>query len=88
MLSGLPPASKHPNIMEINHEMPYMEENTVNMFESRKSSTGGLEVLQIIFQSMARDMYKLPSVKKLYEKRKEFDLIVVNHMFNEVSVSF
>ena len=85
MLTGLPPSSKHPNITDINHEMPYVGDTTRNMFEKGKSS-GGLATFMITLPAMARDMYNVPSVRKLYEKRKEFDLIIVNHMFNEVSI--
>ena len=83
----LPPFFKHPNITEINHGMTQMEDNTVNMFVNRKSSTGGLGVFKIILPAMARDLYKVPSVKTLYEKRKEFDLVLIDHLFNEVSAS-
>lgn len=59
----------------------------MNMFEQRKGSVaGGLEILKIILPAMAKDIYKVPSVKKLYENRKEFDLVVLDHMMNEVSV--
>lgn len=85
MLTGLPPVSKNKNIYEINHELTYMSELTVNMFERGKDAAGGLASFQVILPALARELYKVPAVKQLYEKRKDFDLIVVNHLFNEVS---
>ena len=87
MLSGLPPVSKHPNITEINHGLSYLDSSERNMFHERTQARGIISTFQRILPLMAQEMYKVPSVKKLYEERKEFDLIVVNHMFNEVSVS-
>ncbi|XP_045123982.1 UDP-glycosyltransferase UGT5-like isoform X4 [Portunus trituberculatus] len=88
ILSGLPQSSKHSNILEINHEMPYMGDSSKSVFEKGKSATGGLGTFAITLPAMARQMYKIPSVKQLYEKRKEFDLIIVNHMFNEIAYPF
>lgn len=65
-----------------------MGDSSKTVFEKGKSASGGLGVFAITLPAMAREMYKVPSVKQLYEKRKEFDLIIVNHMFNEVSNSF
>ncbi|KAG0730425.1 2-hydroxyacylsphingosine 1-beta-galactosyltransferase [Chionoecetes opilio] len=87
MLTNLPPASKNPNIMEINHDLPYMGDATQNMFDKGKK-TGGLGDFQYMLPAIAKELYKVPAVKKLYDKRKEFDLIAVNHMFNEIAYPF
>lgn len=70
ILSGFPPTSIHPNVTEENHELPHMKEGSKNMFEIRKSQSGGLGLFQIMLPAIARDMYKVPSVKKLYEKKE------------------
>lgn len=86
MLTNHPKSSKHPNIHEVTHGLPYFREDGKNMFEVRKQSKmGGLQLFVDSLPLIARDMYQVPEVKELYERRKEFDLIVVNHMFNEVS---
>ncbi|XP_045118669.1 UDP-glycosyltransferase UGT5-like [Portunus trituberculatus] len=88
MVSGMPPASKHPNILEINHGMQHMNEGTKNMFDLRKGKGKDLDMFKVMLPSMAHDMYKLPAIKELYDKRKDFDLIVINHMFNEFAYPF
>lgn len=88
ILSGLPPTSKHPNVTEINHELPHLGDNINDMFQHVNSLVGGWELFKIPLPAMARDIYKVPSVKKLYEKRKEFDLVVIDFMFNEIIYPF
>ena len=56
------------------------------MFANWNDSSGGLAGFEVILPAIAKKIYKVPSVKKLYEKRKEFDLVVIDHLFNEVSV--
>ncbi|XP_042233287.1 UDP-glycosyltransferase UGT5-like isoform X2 [Homarus americanus] len=88
MLTNHPKSSKHPNIFEVTHGLPHFREDNVNMFDSRKDPTGGLNIFVTALPAIARDMYKVKAVKDLYDKRKDFDLIVVNHMFNEVAYPF
>lgn len=88
MLTGHPPSSRNPSIYEINHELPFLDFLNLknkSIFERRKDGTGGLTTFKTLLPAVARDLYKVPAVMELYEKRKEFDLIVVNHIFNEVS---
>ncbi|XP_063840631.1 UDP-glycosyltransferase UGT5-like isoform X5 [Scylla paramamosain] len=84
MLVSLPPVFKHPNVTEINFEVPIPH---INFFVEGKF-LGSLPAVGEKLPKMARDLYQLPSVKMLYEKRKEFDLIIVDHMFNEISAQF
>ncbi|KAK8404010.1 hypothetical protein O3P69_000225 [Scylla paramamosain] len=84
MLVSLPPVFKHPNVTEINFEVPIPH---INFFVEGKF-LGSLPAVGEKLPKMARDLYQLPSVKMLYEKRKEFDLIIVDHMFNEVGYPF
>lgn len=87
MLTNLTKVSKHPNIKEVNHyATPFNDEDT-NMFECLKDPTGSFLVLERIIVPVARNFYKDPTVKELYERRKEFDLFIVDHAFNEVSFS-
>ncbi|KAG0703732.1 UDP-glucuronosyltransferase 2B28 [Chionoecetes opilio] len=59
-----------------------------DMFEVRKASAGGLEIFKDVLPGLAKDLYKVPAVKKLYEKRKEYDLIITDHLFNEIAYPF
>lgn len=84
ILSALPPISKHPNVKEINHGIPTKNEST-NMFEIRKNDpTKGFSFFQYILPKLAREMYDVPAVKELYDKRKEFDIFLIDELFNEV----
>lgn len=88
MLSNNPKSSRHPNIYEFEHGLPDFNTDNMNMFDIRKDPTGGFTLFTIALPAIARKLYKVPKVKELYEKRKEFDLIIVNHMFNEVVYPF
>ncbi|KAK8404012.1 hypothetical protein O3P69_000227 [Scylla paramamosain] len=84
ILASLPPVSKHPNVTEINHGIP---KPYINLFVEGKS-LGGLLAMGNDISALARDLYQIPSVKQLYEKRKEFDLILVDNMMNEAVYPF
>ncbi|ROT73743.1 UDP-glucuronosyltransferase [Penaeus vannamei] len=88
MLVNHPPASKHPNVLEINHELPDFRVENLNMFETRGNTAAVFGLFQKALPAIASKLYKVPKVKELYDKRKEFDLIVINHMFNEVAYPF
>lgn len=84
MLTNIPIASKHPNITEVNHGLSYFENAKRNMFEVRKNEN--FDGLKKTILSFTKNLYKMQAVTELYERRKEFDLIVVNYKFNEVRI--
>ncbi|XP_063840618.1 UDP-glycosyltransferase UGT5-like isoform X2 [Scylla paramamosain] len=86
MLTNIPVASKHPNITEVNHGLSYFEDAKRNMFEVRKNEN--FDGLKKTILSFAKNLYKRQAVTELYERRKEFDLIVVNYKFNEMVYPF
>lgn len=88
MLTNHPPHSKHPNIKEIHHGMDDFNEDGMNMFATRKDPSKMGSLFTIALPSMAKKLYKIPEVKALYDNRKEFDLIAMNHMFNEIAYPF
>ncbi|XP_076063027.1 UDP-glucosyltransferase 2-like [Oratosquilla oratoria] len=88
MLSNLPPTTKHPNIHEVCHGLKDFDTDSINVFEIRKQSPGVFGHFQAVLPPIARKLYHVPSVKNLYERRKEFDIIIINHMFNEVAYPF
>ncbi|KAG0730428.1 UDP-glucuronosyltransferase 2B7 [Chionoecetes opilio] len=88
ILSSLPLGFKHPNVTEIYHDLMQKHKLPDDMFEVRKASAGGLEIFKDVLPGLAKDLYKVPAVKKLYEKRKEYDLIITDHEFNEIAYPF
>ena len=84
MLSGLDkPGSKHANIKEIYHGVPPFDEETLDMFKER--ATGNVfEAFKLYLPKLAREMYEVPEVKELYEKKNEFDVVMIDSLFNEV----
>ncbi|KAK8724709.1 hypothetical protein OTU49_011231, partial [Cherax quadricarinatus] len=77
---------EHPNITEITHGIPQVEQ--ANMFEYRNDWISSWSIFAEILPTFASNFYKVPKVKKLYERRKEFDLFMVDHGFNEVVYPF
>ncbi|KAK3860902.1 hypothetical protein Pcinc_033082 [Petrolisthes cinctipes] len=88
MMSNTAKPMNHPNIHEFDHGVPDFNEDNINMFEARKQKFGGLGTLNTILPAVARKLYKRPEVMKLYNRRKEFDVIIIDHMFNEVAYPF
>ncbi|XP_050693304.1 UDP-glycosyltransferase UGT5-like isoform X2 [Eriocheir sinensis] len=86
MLTSLPSSSKNQNITEIKYELPHF--SLKSSFERRNDGIGGLGLFKNILPAIARELYKVPAVKQLYEKRKDFDLIAVDHLFNELAYPF
>ncbi|XP_045595169.1 UDP-glycosyltransferase UGT5 isoform X2 [Procambarus clarkii] len=78
----------HPNIHEFTHGLPDYQHENISMFDFLKDPTGGLSKHVKIAPIIARELYKVSAVKDLYEKRKEFDLIIVDQLFNEVAYPF
>ena len=85
MITNHPKSSTNPNIVEVHHGLPHLNESNIDVFSARGEQSGGLSKFKDYLPAMARDLYKIPSIKQLYEKRKEFDLIIINQLFNEVS---
>ncbi|KAK8399519.1 hypothetical protein O3P69_003537 [Scylla paramamosain] len=84
MLTMVPESSTHPNITEISFTLPNMTSLTsLSMFDFTTTS-----LRATYMPAMAREMYKVPLVKKLYKERKQFDLIVVDYTFGQVVYPF
>ncbi|XP_047491391.1 UDP-glycosyltransferase UGT5-like [Penaeus chinensis] len=83
-----PPVSKHPNIEEIDHDLPDFKTESMDLFATRADPAGVFTLFQKALPNLARKLYKVPKVKELYDRRKEFDIIIIDHMFNEVVYPF
>nr|XP_053653615.1 UDP-glycosyltransferase UGT5-like [Cherax quadricarinatus] len=88
MLTNQPKSSKHPNIEDIPHDLPYFRLDSINVFDNRKNQSRPMQILETVLPAVARELYKVPVVKDLYKKRKEFDVMVIDQLFNEVAYPF
>nr|XP_053653646.1 UDP-glycosyltransferase UGT5-like [Cherax quadricarinatus] len=88
MLTNQPKSSKHLNIEDIPHDLPYFREDNINVFDKRKNISGFFQVFETALPALAKELYKVPVVKDLYKRRKEFDAIIINYLFNEVAYPF
>ncbi|XP_050695149.1 UDP-glycosyltransferase UGT5-like [Eriocheir sinensis] len=87
MLTNLPRMSNNPNIREIVHGLPFVKINKT-VFDIGQDGVGGFTTSKIKLPPLAKELYNVPAVKKLYEKRKDFDLIVIDHLSNELAYPF
>ncbi|MPC50876.1 hypothetical protein E2C01_044710 [Portunus trituberculatus] len=83
MLTMVPESSTHPNITEVSFSLANVNVDSSNMFDLL-----GTSIRTTYMPIIAREMYKLPCVKKLYKERKQFDLIVVDYSFSQVVFPF
>ncbi|XP_064112835.1 UDP-glycosyltransferase UGT5-like isoform X2 [Macrobrachium nipponense] len=88
MLTSYDIQHQNPNIREIPHGLPHYPRATINMFSDANTVLGIFHTLGDKMQKMARDIYQVPRVRELYKKRKEYDVIVVNNLFNEFMYPF
>ncbi|XP_064112820.1 UDP-glycosyltransferase UGT5-like isoform X6 [Macrobrachium nipponense] len=88
MLSSYNIQHQNTNIREIPHGLPHFPDTKLNLFNEVKKATGVISLFKDRMCKMARDIYRVPQVKELYMKRKEYDLIVLDHLFNEVNEHF
>merc|ERR1719259_1155527 len=88
MLCNHPPHDKNPAITYINHGLPHFREDEMNLFEKAKDPDEMFNTFKKIFPLIARDLYDVPEVKDLYERRNEFDVFIIDQMFNEVTLPF
>ncbi|XP_064112822.1 UDP-glycosyltransferase UGT5-like isoform X2 [Macrobrachium nipponense] len=88
MLTSYDIQHQNPNIREITHGLPHYPRATINMFNDAQTAFGVVLTFKDQLSKMARDIYQVPRVKELYRKRKEYDLIVLNHNYNEFMYPF
>ncbi|CAL4063762.1 unnamed protein product, partial [Meganyctiphanes norvegica] len=94
LLSLEDPVTNHPNIVELVHltheELDGREEfKGQSKFDHRANPSAGFKtVLGRILEIIAQNLYNFPHIKELYARRHEFDLVVIDHIFNEVAYPF
>ncbi|XP_068216665.1 uncharacterized protein [Palaemon carinicauda] len=87
MLTSYDIKHKNSNIQEIPHGLPHYPKAQINMFDEAKRTSGIIGALKERMCKMARDIYQVPHVKELYRRRKEYDIIIIDHLFHETMKS-
>ena len=75
---------EHPKIKHFRHGLREFDVDSYNMFELGRNPDVLFKKFEVIFPVIASKIYNDPVVKDLYSRRKEFDLIVINGIFNNV----
>lgn len=88
MLSNHPPHDDNPNINYVVHGLKHFDESNMNMFEMAKDPQVMFDMFKTVLPKVARDLYTIPAVKELYDKRNQFDLMIIDQLFNEVRCMF
>ena len=76
---------ENPKITHFLHGVNDFNSEDIDMFEFVLHKEKMKGTLAQIFVNVSSKMYEDPVIKMLYEKRKEFDLIIMNDKFNNVS---
>ena len=84
MISPFDAPDNNPNVTYINHGLPHGPQNH-NMFEVRYDMSLLMDLFVKELPALAKKFYDVPSVREIYNKRKQFDLIIFDWLFNEVS---
>ncbi|XP_063606320.1 UDP-glycosyltransferase UGT5-like [Penaeus indicus] len=80
--------SKNENITFVFHGLDDFRPENISMFRIRNDIQEATKIYSKKLLAASKKLYKVPKVRKLYERRKEFDLIIVFHMMNEVAYPF
>ncbi|XP_076042879.1 UDP-glycosyltransferase UGT5-like [Oratosquilla oratoria] len=88
MLTNQAPSSKHPNIYEFTHGIRETDFDRFNVFEYLKETEDSFTQPAYVFEALARNLYQVREVKEIYNKRKEFDLIIIDSFINDVAYPF
>ncbi|KAF2360183.1 UDP-glucuronosyl/UDP-glucosyltransferase [Trinorchestia longiramus] len=88
MLSNHPAPNNDPNVVYIQHPLKHFNTDDMNSFEMLENQDQSFEDFRDRLQRIARDIYDVPEVMDLYNRRKEFDLLVLNSLFNEAMFPF
>lgn len=76
--------SRNENITVVFHGLDDFRPEKVSMFRIRGDVREVSRIYSEKLVAASKKLYKVPKVRKLYERRKDFDLIIVFHMMNEV----
>ncbi|XP_069177625.1 UDP-glycosyltransferase UGT5-like [Procambarus clarkii] len=76
----------HPNITEV--VIPVGRTIIGSRFGKSKDAAGALALLEVFLVPLVSRFYSSPTVMEYYRRRKEFDVVITNHLFNEMAYPF
>lgn len=79
--------SSHTNLHELTTSISIYEED-INFFYVRRHPILFLWKFKHDLQSLARHIYNDTTVRNLYDIRKEFDIVLIDGIFNEVTRNY
>ncbi|XP_018027156.1 UDP-glycosyltransferase UGT5 [Hyalella azteca] len=90
MLSNSPlsEAEEIPGLTHYENPLVHFKIDTINTFDMMDDHEKMFKMFNERLPLMARDIYDVPIVKNLYNRRKEFDVILLDSIFNEVMYPF
>ena len=74
----------NPKIKHYRHSIQETDWELMDMFEAMFNTDEMYEELEEGYRNISKKMYEEPAVKMLYAQRKDYDLIVLNDIFNSV----
>ncbi|KAG7154277.1 UDP-glucuronosyltransferase 2B14-like 5 [Homarus americanus] len=88
VLSSLANFTTDRNITQLNTGINVMEDVKINTFDILEDNFDEFNYLMTLLPKLIDDVYASPIFMELYNKRKMFDLIIIDHMFNELNYPF
>ncbi|XP_076048216.1 UDP-glycosyltransferase UGT5-like [Oratosquilla oratoria] len=80
--------SQHPHIHEIRHNLDYADPSKLNLGEAWGTMDVILKFFDEDFPKLTRDLYKVPKVAQIFKRRQEFDVVIIDHPYNEMALPF
>ena len=84
ILSNHPPHDANPRITYLTHGLTHIDTGTMNAFSDMRDPLKMLTTFNAVLPVVAKELYEVPAVWDLYQKRDEFDVFIIDQMFNEV----
>lgn len=85
MLTGHEVSSPRKNIIALTHGLKYAHTEHINMFELGRNNFEFVKLFSRTLADMSRDLYQTPVVSELYRRKDEFDVVIIDFFWNEVS---
>ncbi|XP_076049303.1 uncharacterized protein LOC143029976 [Oratosquilla oratoria] len=88
MIKNTDMKSRHPRIHEIRHNLEYVNPSSVDFSQNWGKIDAAFQFFDECLPRLARDLYKVPKVMQIYKRRHEFDVVIIDQMFNEMAFPF
>ncbi|XP_018018965.1 UDP-glycosyltransferase UGT5 isoform X2 [Hyalella azteca] len=88
MVSNSPLTEERPGLTHFENPLPHFKMDTINTFEMMDNMEEMFKLFNERLPLIAREIYDVPVIRDLYQRRKEFDLVILSSLFNEVMLPF